>query len=429
MDVSVATVGLVLAVPIVAIAAVAIKPPSRGPVVYYQQRVRRHGRVFTVHKLRSMQTDAEALMGPVRASKTGDPRVTPIGRFLRRRLDEVPQLWNVFKGDMSFVGPRPERPEFVAELTRTILFYRQRNNLRPEAPLRFVLHQAPFGSLGFIQHFRNHQDRHSPKGRVIVTQAAGSSRDPVVSAMSIDLEDYFHVSVFDGIVPRDHWARMESRVVANTKGILDLFDECSLRSTFFVLGWVAERHPDLVNAIAQCGPEVASHGYAHRLIYVQTRSAFREDVRRAKQLLEDASGRRVTGYRAPSYSITARSCWALDVPGATTRLGPVNRPVAGGGYFRLSPYAWTRSGFSRLDRQEKCPAVFYLHPWEIDADQPQLAGGRLGRFPPSRNFECTEERLPHLLTDFKFGPIRDLVAAYRPEFNAASARAPLRYVW
>ena len=142
------------------------------------------------------------------------------------------------------------------------------------------------------------------------TEAAGAT---VVNAMSIDVEDYFHVSVFDGILPRAHWERMESRVEANTTRLLDIFDEFSVRSTFFVLGWVAERHPELVRALACRGHEIASHGYAHRLVYDQTPTAFRADVRRAKQLLEDASGRRVIGYRAPSYSITPRSLWALDV--------------------------------------------------------------------------------------------------------------------
>ena len=123
----------------------------------------------------------------------------------------------------------------------------------------------------------------------------------IVNAMTVDVEDYFHVSVFDGIVPRSGWLRMESRVVANTERQLDLFDEFKTRGTFFVLGWVAERHPSLVRAIAERGHEVASHGYAHRLIYDQTRATFQDDVRRAKQLLEDACGQEVAGFRAPSY--------------------------------------------------------------------------------------------------------------------------------
>jgi len=193
----------------------------------------------------------------------------------------------------------------------------------------------------------------------------------IVNAMSIDVEDYFHVSVFDGIVPRSQWDTMESRVVRNTERLLDIFDEFEVHSTFFVLAWVGERHPELVKTIAARGHEVASHGYAHRLVYDQTRAAFRDDVRRAKAILEDASGRRVIGYRAPSYSITPRSLWALDilieegyaydssifpirhdrygipvsdrrpyridrvgrsiieVPASTARLGPLNFPVAG----------------------------------------------------------------------------------------------------
>jgi polysaccharide deacetylase family protein (PEP-CTERM system associated) len=139
------------------------------------------------------------------------------------------------------------------------------------------------------------------------------NQERVVNAMSIDVEDYFHVSVFDGIVPRSQWERMESRVVRNTTRLLDIFDQHQVRSTFFVLGWVAERQADLVREIARRGHEIASHGFAHRLVYDQTPDAFRADVRRAKQLLEDACGRRVAGYRAPSYSITPRSLWALDV--------------------------------------------------------------------------------------------------------------------
>ena len=135
----------------------------------------------------------------------------------------------------------------------------------------------------------------------------------IVNAMSIDVEDYFHVSVFDGIVPRSTWAEMESRVCANTQRLLDIFDEYRVQSTFFVLGWVAKRNPHLVRQIASRGHEIASHGYAHRLVYDQTPQAFRDDVRRAKGLLEDAGGCLVAGYRAPSYSITPRSLWAVDV--------------------------------------------------------------------------------------------------------------------
>jgi polysaccharide deacetylase family protein (PEP-CTERM system associated) len=290
--------------------------------------------------------------------------------------------------------------------------------------------------------------------------------------MSIDVEDYFHVSAFDGLVPRSMWSQMESRVVSNTERLLALFDDFDVRATFFVLGWVGERHPDLVGRIAAEGHEVASHGYAHRLIYDQTRAAFRDDVRRAKAVLEQAAGRRVAGYRAPSYSITPRSLWALDVlveeghnydasifpirhdrygipvsarlpyeihrragslvevPGSTTRLGPMNLPIAGGGYFRLLPYQWTRWGIGRLNRIERRPAVFYLHPWEIDPDQPRLHATALGRFRHYRNLGQTAARLRQLLTDFRFGPVETIVAETRAAVpDPVRTPMPLPYAW
>jgi polysaccharide deacetylase family protein (PEP-CTERM system associated) len=294
---------------------------------------------------------------------------------------------------------------------------------------------------------------------------------PIVNAMSIDVEDYFHVSVFDGVVPRTTWDQLESRVCANTLRLLDMFDEFDVRSTFFILGWVAERYPGLVRDIAWRGHEVASHGYAHRLIYDQTPAAFRHDVRRAKRVIEDACGRPVRGYRAPSYSITPRSLWALDilleegheydasifpirhdrygipvsgrkpylierqtgalaeVPGSTTRLGPLNLPVAGGGYFRLLPYAWTRWGISRVNRVDGLPAVFYLHPWEIDPDQPRLPASRLGRLRHYRNLQHTEARLRQLLTDFRFGAVDAVVAELRGALPNAAETLPLPYAW
>jgi polysaccharide deacetylase family protein (PEP-CTERM system associated) len=294
----------------------------------------------------------------------------------------------------------------------------------------------------------------------------------IVNAMTVDVEDYFHVSVFDGIVPRSGWLGMESRVVANTERLLDLFDEFDTRGTFFVLGWVAERHPSLVRAIAERGHEVASHGYAHRLIYDQTRATFQDDVRRAKQLLEDACGQEVAGFRAPSYSVTPRSLWALDVlieegyrydasifpirhdrygipvsprepfpierpggslmevPGSTVRLGPLNLPVAGGGYFRILPYAWTRWGIARVNSEEQQAAVFYIHPWEIDPDQPRLQAGWLGRFRHYRNLEKTEDRLRSLLTDFRFGTVAALLKGRLPVAEPdEQVSLALPYLW
>lgn len=281
----------------------------------------------------------------------------------------------------------------------------------------------------------------------------------VGNAMSVDVEDYFHVSVFERTVPRSSWSDLHSRVVANTERLLDLFDEFSVRSTFFVLGWVAEREPALVRRICARGHELASHGYGHQLVYDLTPEAFRADVRRAKQLLEDASGQAVAGYRAPSFSVTERSLWALDVlideghtydasifpirhdrygipdaprhahriertngralfevPGSTVRVGPTNLPVAGGGYFRILPYAWTRWGIARLNRVERRPAIFYIHPWEIDPEQPRLPASALGRFRHYRNLDKTIGRLRSLLTDFRFGTVADVLSAHSRNF-------------
>jgi polysaccharide deacetylase family protein (PEP-CTERM system associated) len=293
----------------------------------------------------------------------------------------------------------------------------------------------------------------------------------VINAMTIDVEDYFHVSAFDGLLPRDRWKTLESRVVANTERLLRLLGDHGVTGTFFVLGWVAERHADLVRRIAAAGHEVASHGYGHRLVYDQTPSAFREDVRRAKALLEDATGARVEGYRAPSYSIVPRSLWALDVlleegyrydasifpirhdrygipvsarqpyvirrargtiieaPASTARVGPWNLPVAGGGYFRILPYAWTRWGISRVNTHENRPVIFYLHPWEIDPDQPRLKAGLLSRFRHYRNLRETEPRLRTLLRDFAWGPLRSLLPSVSSTAAASGAATPLPYIW
>jgi polysaccharide deacetylase family protein (PEP-CTERM system associated) len=281
-----------------------------------------------------------------------------------------------------------------------------------------------------------------------------------VNALSVDVEDYFQVSAFEGQVARSDWHKFESRVCRNTERLLSIFDSAGVTATFFVLGWVAERFPSLVRQIAAGGHEVASHGHEHRLVYEQTRPAFRDDLRRARTALETAAGKRVLGYRAPSYSITRASMWALDVlveegyqydtsiypikhdrygipdwprhlqrvsrpagsiwefPCATVRWAGVNFPIGGGGYFRLLPYEWTRQGFSRVNSAEGQPAVFYLHPWEIDPDQPRLEGSVLSRFRHYRNLARTEERLERLLSEFRFAPIWHVIAARSAEEQA-----------
>lgn len=287
---------------------------------------------------------------------------------------------------------------------------------------------------------------------VIPPPAAVAADARVLNAMTVDVEDYFQVSAFEAHVQRADWPAFEGRVVANTERLLRIFDEFDVRATFFILGWVAERYPSLVRAIAAAGHELASHGYAHGLVYNGTADDFRRDLRQAAAAIEAAAGVRVVGYRAPSFSITERSMWALDVlveegyqydssiypirhdrygvpdwprdiqrvtrragglwelPGTTVRVAGVNMPIGGGGYFRLLPYWWTQRGIRHVNGREGQPAVFYLHPWEVDPEQPRLEVGALARFRHYRNLDKTETRLRQLLTEFRFGTVSDLLA-------------------
>jgi polysaccharide deacetylase family protein (PEP-CTERM system associated) len=268
----------------------------------------------------------------------------------------------------------------------------------------------------------------------------------------VDVEDYFQVSAFEGSVTRNTWGLRESRVCRNTERLLELFAATKVRATFFVLGWVAEQFPALVRRIVLEGHELASHGYEHRLVYSQTAQEFRQDLRRARIALEQAGGCPVVGYRAPSFSIVRHSMWALDVlieegyvydasiypirhdrygvpdwdrevhsierpggriwelPGSTLRVAGTNLPIGGGGYFRLLPYGWTRYGIGRLNAAGQ-PAVFYLHPWEIDPGQPRIPAGRLSVLRHYRNLSQTEPRLRRLLGEFCFGTVSDVLAA------------------
>jgi polysaccharide deacetylase family protein (PEP-CTERM system associated) len=273
----------------------------------------------------------------------------------------------------------------------------------------------------------------------------------MVNAMTIDVEEYFHANVFDEVRASLGVDRLESRVRASTDRLLTLLADAGVRASFFILGAVAERHPLLVKDIAAGGHEIASHGCAHQLVYAQTPEVFRQDIRRGKGMLESLSGSKVRGYRAPSYSVTMRSLWALDAlvdegyeydasifpirhdrygipdaprhpfvvrragrllieaPPSTVRLGGVNLPVAGGGYFRLLPYDWTRWGMSRINRVEQRPAIFYTHPWEIDRSQPRLPLGRINAMRHYANLDKTEGKLERLLRDFRFAPLGELL--------------------
>jgi polysaccharide deacetylase family protein (PEP-CTERM system associated) len=257
--------------------------------------------------------------------------------------------------------------------------------------------------------------------------------------ISVDVEDYFQVEAFAGVVKRSDWEGYPCRVEANTKRILDLFDELNVRGTFFILGWVADRYPALVREIVRRGHEPASHSYWHRLIYTLSPEEFRADSIQAKTCIEQAAGEAVYGYRAPSFSITTRSAWALDilaelgfrydssvfpvkhdvygVPGAprrpfqietksgpiiefpmtTFRLGPgPNFPVGGGGYLRMLPSWYTRFGIHRAIR-ERLPVICYIHPWELDPEQPRIEARLKSRLRHYTNLHKTAERLRQLI--------------------------------
>lgn len=279
---------------------------------------------------------------------------------------------------------------------------------------------------------------------------------PILNALSVDVEDYFQVSAFEHLVPRERWKTFDSRVAANTNRLLDAFDEAGVKATFFTLGWIAAHHPRLVREIDARGHEVASHGYHHQLVYAMTPEQFREDVRAAKQTLEDLTGRQVLGYRAPSFSIVKSSLWALDVlieegyrydasifpirhdrygipdaprhahrierdagaiveiPASTVKVGGANLPISGGGYFRLLPYTVTRWGIQRLNAVDRLPVVFYIHPWEIDPEQPRMPVGAVTRWRHYGGLHTTAARLKRLVRDFQFDRLATVFRMWPP---------------
>ena len=269
-----------------------------------------------------------------------------------------------------------------------------------------------------------------------------------INALSIDVEDYFQVSAFASHIARSEWDRRECRIERNMDRILGLLARHQTQATFFTLGWIAERYPTLVRRLVDEGHELASHGYGHQRASDLSREAFREDVTRAKALLEDIGGQAVWGYRAPSFSIGEGNLWALDVlqaagyrysssiypvrhdhygspdaprfahqprpglmevPPTTLRLFGRNLPASGGGYFRLFPYAVSRWMLREVNRRDGESAVFYFHPWEIDPLQPRIPGvGLKTRFRHYLNIARTEQRLDRLLGDFAWGRMDEI---------------------
>lgn len=273
----------------------------------------------------------------------------------------------------------------------------------------------------------------------------------IQNALTVDVEDYFQVSAFAKSVRQEDWDSYPLRVENNTRRLLDLFEEHEIKATFFVLGWIAERAKELVKEIADRGHEIASHGYSHQLVYNQTPKAFREETKRSKELLEDIIQSPVKGYRAASYSITNKSRWALDIiaelgfeydssifpvrhdrygipdspeypyhldiqnghalvefPLSTVKIFSYRLPIAGGGYFRLYPYRLSKACLSQINRRQQS-FIFYLHPWEIDPDQPRIPAGWLSRFRHYNNLEKCEARLKSLMGHFHFGTVLDVL--------------------
>lgn len=274
----------------------------------------------------------------------------------------------------------------------------------------------------------------------------------LLNAFTVDVEDYFQVSAFENDIKRDQWSGYTRRVVANTDRILALMDRHNVRGTFFVLGWIARHEPQLVREIHRRGHEIASHGYWHRLVYQQTPEQFREDICHSRDVLQDIIGEPVVAYRAPSFSITKRSLWALDIliqegftqdysifpihhdrygiadaepaihrisslagvswefPASTRRFAGFNMPVSGGGYFRLYPAWWTIGCLKAINRKAGHPFVFYVHPWELDPQQPRLnVGSRASRVRHYLNLRTTEKKLDVLLDSFRFGRSSDVI--------------------
>jgi len=274
----------------------------------------------------------------------------------------------------------------------------------------------------------------------------------LLNALTVDVEEYFHPNAMDATVSPADWDRLPRRVEANTHRVLDLLAANGVHATFFVLGWVAERLPHLVDAIASQGHEIACHGYAHRLAYELGAQGFRADVARAKSILEQRVGAPVHGFRAASYSLVRTTPWVFDilidagfqydssvfpirhdiygipgfsrfavriqrpagqiveVPASTVRLLGRNWPVAGGGYFRLLPYWMTSRALRRINHRDRAAALVYLHPWEFDTDQQRLPAPMKTRLRQYSNIGRTEARVRRLLREFKFAPIREAIS-------------------
>jgi polysaccharide deacetylase family protein (PEP-CTERM system associated) len=298
----------------------------------------------------------------------------------------------------------------------------------------------------------------------VSTDSTRSGVQPIVHAFTVDVEDYYQVEAFAADVPRQQWSEFESRVVPNTRRILQLLEERGIRGTFYILGYVARQHPELVPEIQRAGHEIGCHGYGHQSLYHLTPDEFRDDLLLATEVLSDQAGERIRTYRAPNFSIRRDTLWGLEIladagyiidssifpvihdrygiPGAeraphlcSTAAGRIwefpptvyrsplgNVPVAGGGYFRLLPYAATEWCLRQTAERDRLPLMFYIHPWELDADQPRIKSSWKSRFRHYQNLGSTEQKLRRLLERFSFGTVteslRSAGVGFDPEADA-----------
>jgi polysaccharide deacetylase family protein (PEP-CTERM system associated) len=272
------------------------------------------------------------------------------------------------------------------------------------------------------------------------------------NALSVDVEDWFQVGAFEKVIGKADWPGLENRVARNTDAVLDLFDRAGVKATFFTLGWVAQRAPGQMRRIVAEGHEIASHGWDHDRVFTMTAEQFRADLRRARAAIEDAAGAPVTGYRAPSFSIDTRTPWAhavlaeegyaysssvapvkhdhygwpesprfawrpvagsamIELPVTTAKFGRRTLAAGGGGFFRLLPYRFSHWAIGQVNGEAERPAVFYFHPWEIDPDQPRVAGASLrSRVRHYSKLSAMAGKLERLLGDFEWGRVDEVVA-------------------
>jgi polysaccharide deacetylase family protein (PEP-CTERM system associated) len=284
----------------------------------------------------------------------------------------------------------------------------------------------------------------------------------IVNGLSVDVEDWFQVGAFENVISRDTWDTLPLRVSDNVLRILDMFAEADVKATFFTLGWVARRNPGLVRRIAEAGHEVASHGWDHARVFTLDRASFGKDIARARKVLEDATGNAVTGYRAPSFSIDQRTPWAymelaeqgyaysssvapvahdhygwreaprfafhplawhplVEIPVSTAILGGRRVAAGGGGFFRVLPYGFSRWAIRQVNRQERRPAVFYFHPWEVDPHQPRVPNASMrSKLRHYTNLDKMAGKLTELIQEFEWGRM-DLLAHREAELATSVA--------